>query len=332
MPPSPLSASRRTVASLFRQNARLRASLDREFERLDALPAAYPSFHLAMRSYQRSLAAAAAANDRALAALYGAPSPRLHDALLEHLSPPAAYDGLGAVWRQLANEWTGEGSVSLGALRRRLCGLAAAHSPASVLVPGCGMARLAWELARALPHARVLALDASEAQVGAARAMLRCAAPAAVRFHPFLDEPRNALHARGRAAALDAPDVAPAAEGGGLRLERADFFEWARGAPPQVECVVTCFFLDCLQDPVAAVEAVRDALAPGGLWLFAGPLAYHHWPQLSPPVEHLLTLAAEVGLPPVGAPELIHAPYVGAPGILRHDADYTAAVWACRKA
>ena len=43
-------------------------------------------------------------------------------------------------------------------------------------------------------------------------------------------------------------------------------------------------------------------------------------------------LAAEVGLHPVHDPQLLAAPYVRPPRALRHDADWTAAVWACRKA
>ena len=94
---------------------------------------------------------------------------------------------------------------------------------------------------------------------------------------------------------------------------------------------VTCFFLDCLPDPVAALEAVHSSLAPGGLWVCAGPLAYHHWPQLSPTLQHWRTLAREVGLQPLGAPELVPAPYVRPPHSLRHDADWTAAMWVCRR-
>ena len=94
---------------------------------------------------------------------------------------------------------------------------------------------------------------------------------------------------------------------------------------------MTNFVLDCLPDTVAALEAVRDALPPGGLWVCAGPLAYHHWPRPSPTLRHLLELAAEMGLVVETPLELLHAPYVRPPGSLRHDADWTAALWTCRR-
>ena len=40
---------------------------------------------------------------------------------------------------------------------------------------------------------------------------------------------------------------------------------------------------------------MRDALRPGGLWLFAGPLEYHTWPGLCPTLSQLVELAAEEG-------------------------------------
>ena len=163
--------------------------------------------------------------------------------------------------------------------------------------------------------------------------MLACTERASLAFHPFLDEPRNATDESSRAVELRAPDVVPGGGGGAsrLQLEQTDFDSWRETSPSPVDCVVTSFFLDCLPDPVAALEAVHASLAPGGLWVCAGPLAYHHWPMLSPTVTQLRTLSAEVGLRPLGEPELLSAPYVRAPRSLRHDADWTAAVWVARK-
>ena len=101
--------------------------------------------------------------------------------------------------------------------------------------------------------------------------------------------------------------------------------------PRQVDVVVTCFFLDCLPDTLAAVRAIRDALAPGGVWVFAGPLEYHHWPGLVPTLSQLRELAREEGLEPLGEPRFVSAPYLGKANSLLHKQQYRAALFACRR-
>ena len=76
----------------------------------------------------------------------------------------------------------------------------------------------------------MIGLEISEAQIGVARFMLASTEARRLRFHPFLDEPRNAHDARSRAASYEAPDVAPRAAhrcgGATLRLEHGDFMAW----------------------------------------------------------------------------------------------------------
>ena len=44
------------------------------------------------------------------------------------------------------------------------------------------------------------------------------------------------------------------------------------------DLVVTCYFLDTLADPAAAIRHVRKLLRPGGVWLNVGPLHWHDAP------------------------------------------------------
>lgn len=327
----PSSPHLRTVASLFRQSARLRAGIDREF----AFPPssrAYPSFCAEMDAYQRLLHSAALQNERTLRALFGAHEEGVIERWMDGWhEQEGVYDGLGSVWRHMAKDWTREGTAAAGSLRNRVTQMVRQEDPASVLIPGCGQARLAWELAEQLPHAHVTGLESSFSQLHIARHMLSCTQMSSLPFHPFLDEPRNASDTSSRAVELRAPDVAPSGSSDRLQLVHTDFASWRSASPPPVDCVVTCFFLDCVADPVATLEEIRDSLSPRGLWVCAGPLAYHHWPQLAPTLSHLCTLAREIGLRPLAKPEFISAPYVCPPGSLRNDADWTAAVWACRK-
>ena len=161
--------------------------------------------------------------------------------------------------------------------------------------------------------------------------MLRCAEPHALRFHPFLDEPRSNLVECARTAALHAPDVAPAATDGdgqaNLTLELADFGAddgaWASGGH---DALVTSFFIDCAGEIDVSLRRVRSLLRPGGLWVFAGPLAYHSWPALCPTLEQFTGLAAELGLAPLAEPTTLGASYVRRPGGFGgHEHEWTAA-------
>ena len=202
--------------------------------------------------------------------------------------------------------------------------------PAAVLLPGCGTGRLAWEVACALPEASVIGTEVSEAQLGVARHMLACTEPGSLTVHPWLDESGNNATEFSRLAGLKVPDVAPGAAPPNLSLQlvqpgAARLVPTSEGRQ-QMDVVCTCFFLDCLPDTLAGVRAVRDALCPrlglglagpnpdpspnpnpnqvrdalrpGGLWLFAGPLEYHAWPGLCPTLNQLVELAAEEGSPP----------------------------------
>ena len=91
------------------------------------------------------------------------------------------------------------------------------------------------------------------------------------------------------------------------------------------------FFIDCPADVVTTIERVHACLAPGGLWVHAGPLAWHHWPALSPCLSQLLNLGDEIGLEPIGEPEVISADYLARPKVMSHENRWDAAFIACRK-
>jgi len=95
---------------------------------------------------------------------------------------------------------------------------------------------------------------------------------------------------------------------------------------------VTSFFLDCVPGVADSLRSIHALLRPGGLWVFAGPLAYHSWPQLCPTLDQLVGLASEVGLTPLGEPRLLPAGYVQRPGGFgAHEHAWTAAVLVCRR-
>lgn len=257
-------------------------------------------------------------------------------------------------WRHCAKDWSAEGVNGQGTLREAIVAAVASECtrlpaealPARVCIPGSGQARLAFEVARGLDgRAHVTGVESSEPTLGLARWMLEGATrPGELTFHPWLDAFSNNWDAQSRAATVSAPDILPAkchaAAAAALTLRHGDFLSEtatrARGDGARYHVVVTSFFLDCVDDLPAAATAVRDALLPGGLWVCAGPLHFYqggeYVPRPSPAVEHVLALAADLGLAVEQAPRRVHAPYPQRPGALISEADWSVAVFTCRRA
>lgn len=89
-------------------------------------------------------------------------------------------------------------------------------------------------------------------------------------------------------------------------------------------------------DLPAAVRAVRDALRPGGVWIYAGPLHFYqgggYTPKPSPTLQHLLCLAADLGLRLEAPPELVAAPYPPRPQAFLAEADWKVPFFSARLA
>ena len=325
--------------ALHRQNGWLRNNIELEAQHIASLSAG--KLRTRMAAYNAALLAAVDGNTEVLHTLYGPPPSWSWPSLPWERTDRNVeiYNGLGSVWRHLAKDWSAEGHGGMRALNERLTSMVVDElrsSPSgSVLLPGCGTGRLAWEVACALPEASVLGTEVSEAQLAVARYMLGCTQVRALTVRPWLDESGNNATEQSRLAALQVPDVAPGGAPPKLELHlvpaAAARLVPASAARQQVDVVCTCFFLDCLKDTLAGVRAVRDALRPGGLWIFAGPLEYHSWPGLCPTLNQLVELAAEEGLEPLAAPQLVAAPYLGKPDALLHKQQWQAAVFACRK-
>ena len=343
---------RRISAALLHQNHCLRESVTREFAALRAN--GLPKYKQAMSSYRDDLLRSLEANDKALMQVFG-PAER---GLVSHLrltfgvGGGDVYDGLGSLWRHLAKDWTSEGTALQTVFRERMVDIVLEECRAQqqqqveddvfrVLVPGCGQGRLAYTLASALreERAHVTGLEQSEATLALARHMLDPQSEP-LRFCPFLDAFANNGERAGRTAAYTAPDAPAAerqavAESANLTL-RPDVFTRA-SRRPHSHVVVTSFLLDCVEDLSDGVRAVHDALIPGGLWVFAGPLHYYqggaYLPKPAPTLEELLSLASDLGfeLEEGRLPERVPAPYVPRPGAFMPEAAWNVPLFACRK-
>ena len=183
--------------------------------------------------------------------------------------------------KQFVREWGAEGAAEraeaheplLDGLRQALPGGGARG--ARVLVPGAGLGRLAWEVARLGFNTQ--ASEFSYFMLIAANFLLnRTSAPVTV--HPWVLQTCNvrslAQQVRGAACPDTPPQELPPSAA--LSMCAGDFLEVYREQQSCWEAIVTCFFIDTAHDAVDYLERIRTLLVPGGAWVNIGPLLWHY--------------------------------------------------------
>ena len=340
-----MKSARRLSSFMLHQNACLRKSIRLEFTKLSG----GAKYSAAMAEYRETLLSAVDSNDAVLREVFGTPETGLWNDFLLTWQSGDVYDGLGSLWRHCAKDWTREGAEAQGGLRARIVQLVRdecrrlrsstssalpSEEPVRILVPGCGQGRLAYEIASALPsEAAVLGVEISDAQLAFASHFLNGGANR-LDFHPWLDAFANNLDVESRAGRLSAPDILTTSRSSSnLSLRQGDFVKEPSSAQKH-QIVVTSFLLDCVDDLVGGMRAVRQSLAPNGLWVYAGPLHYHqggqYTPRAAPTLTQLVSLASDHGLELEAQPELLPAPYVRRPGAFLAEADWSVPVFGAR--
>ena len=65
-------------------------------------------------------------------------------------------------------------------------------------------------------------------------------------------------------------------ETGGLTMEGGDFCTIYKNKNNFFDSVVTCFFIDTANNIIEYIETIYNTLKEGGIWINIGPLLYHH--------------------------------------------------------
>jgi carnosine N-methyltransferase len=86
---------------------------------------------------------------------------------------------------------------------------------------------------------------------------------------------------------IDPHDLPPSAE---FSMTAGDFNEVYK-EPDSWDCVVTCYFIDTSPNVVAYIETIKSVLKPGGYWINFGPLLYHFSDMSN---EHSVELSYEM--------------------------------------
>lgn len=236
-----------------------------------------------------ALRVAGRANGDFLAAVVGAdPFGSLADILgsgglgAQPRTTPFDMDKVHTTVKQFVRDWSAEGAAErdgcygpvLAAVERHTAGRP--PSEVSVLVPGSGLGRLAWEFAKRGYHAEgnewsVLMLLGSHYVLNARRGV------GYATLHPFAHMFCNNLSVAGQLREVRIPDVEThdlPADGGGFSMAAGDFLE-CYGREGQWDAVAACFFLDTARNVLAYLERIYQILKPGGVLVNFGPLLYH---------------------------------------------------------
>ena len=210
----------------------------------------------------------------------------------------SAYDSVSQVMAHITRDWTVLGTF----VRKRMydwCRREIASRLAlgdSILVPGSGLGRLAFDLA--CDGYLVEANEISLLMASAAHAILHRQVRGTL--YPFLmDYFTNEVHSEWRYESVPFPDVDVSYDiargGGSLSYTIGDFVETYAASHRQHDGIVTCFFLDTATNIYEYLWTIQQVLRVHGVWVHVGPLQWHRNALLHPSADELKGLVETFG-------------------------------------
>ena len=195
---------------------------------------------------------------------------------------------------QFYREWSAEGAVErekcfepvLKSLNeehasRGISLLGLKRSEMRVLVPGAGLGRLVFDICRA--GFSVEGNEISYHELMASSLVLNHTKKAGqYNIAPFALNCSNHLRRSDQFQTCAIPDIHPAVElagaTGDMSMAAGDFCVLYSQAEARetFDAVATVFFIDTAPNIFRYIEAVRNCLKPGGIWINLGPLLWHH--------------------------------------------------------
>ncbi|KAF7993206.1 hypothetical protein HCN44_006266 [Aphidius gifuensis] len=188
-----------------------------------------------------------------------------------------------ATIKQLVRDWSIEGAAErqtcyqpiIDEIIEQFSPDSCDSSDVQILVPGAGLGRLAYEIAK-----RGYTCQGNEFSLFMLFAshfvLNKCRGINTYQVHPWVHQYMNNLLAVHQTQAVYFPDVNPSdlPEDAQFSMTAGDFLE-VYTSNNCWDCVATCFFIDCANNVVQFIETIYNILKPGGIWINLGPLLYH---------------------------------------------------------
>ncbi|TFK52860.1 N2227-domain-containing protein [Heliocybe sulcata] len=230
----------------------------------------------------------------------------------------ADMDKLRSTLKQFVRDWSEEGKAEREACYKPMQGALVehfAHVPVEerlslrVLVPGAGMARLAWDIAQ-LGFA-CQANEFSHYMLLASHFILnRTAEIGQHQIYPYVHSFSNLQNRSSLLRHASIPDVLPSSlpPSSDFSMVAGDFEEIYGDSGSEMktsvehwDAIVTCFFIDTAKNIVNYLRILHRILKPGGVWINLGPLLWHfennttNDPSVELDLEEVKTLACQIG-------------------------------------
>ena len=225
-----------------------------------------------------------------------------HKPSICNASETHSYDSATQLWAHLVRDWTVEGRSIRHSLYDWCCHQMKryATTAATVLVPGSGMGRLAFDLYQQGYHVEANELSVSMAV--AASSLLQTKLSGS--FYPYvLDAMANEVESKRRFGSVAFPDVpiqTEAATQGSLSYTVGDFVGndddyYRQERMGDFDAIVTCFFIDTATNIYEYLTIIHQLIKPRGVWVNVGPVQWHHNALLRPSVNELKDLIEAFG-------------------------------------
>lgn len=228
----------------------------------------------------------------------------------------ASYDTIQQVMAHLVRDWSPEGA----SIRENLYSWCLAQLPStssnkqqhqqqSILLPGAGMGRLAFDLA--VQGHRVHAIETSLSMMSAVSWLFQ--STDSIELHPYVsDALTNEVDSNLRYTPVTilCPDVSLIPTEASLSFTLTDFVHLPM-TPGSYDVVVTCFFIDTATNIFDYIQTIHKALSAaaaaggnnnnegggggGGMWINVGPIQWHRNAQLFPSGDELRAMITNMG-------------------------------------
>ncbi|KAG0167589.1 hypothetical protein DFQ28_000839 [Apophysomyces sp. BC1034] len=207
-----------------------------------------------------------------------------------------------------------------------------------ILVPGAGLGRLAFDIARA-----VVLIQREKKLLASHFVLNRLAKEEQYSIYPFIHSFSNIKCSDQQLTAVRIPDILPSdlPPTVDFSMVAGDFVEVYGDQQTNHgawDVVVTCFFIDTAKNILEYMDVIHKVLKPGGTWINIGPLLYHFEdtpgePSIELSLEEVKRVARDIGFQFKASPKetSVSTTYTSNPdGMLKYV--YDCAFWTAVKA
>ncbi|XP_064470604.1 carnosine N-methyltransferase-like isoform X2 [Ornithodoros turicata] len=253
-------------------------------------------------------------------------------------------DKVQGVLKQFVREWSSEGSEERQACFQPILDAIESHFPSDnvnpasvkVLVPGAGLGRLAYEIAR-----RGYCCQGNEFSffmLFASNFVLNsCKGTDLHTVYPWVHQYYNHMASIDQIQPARFPDANPAdvPRDAEFSMTAGNFIEVYANQGCSWDSVATCFFLDTAGNIVLYIETIYKILKPGGVWVNLGPLLYHYADlptenSIEPSYEDVKDIIKAFGFDMLEERTGVATPYTQNPrSMMRYE--YKSVYFVCRK-